>query len=82
VSVITVGRQQIPRLIFEHLRRDELDSANYFDSQRKTDGSVVAAAGSAPTVPKSPLDLVGPAGRWAGRSRRIACSSLPATRLA
>ncbi len=43
--------------MFEYLRSDKLDAANYFDSQRNADGSVIAEAGSAPTVPKSPLKL-------------------------
>ena len=43
--------------IFEYLRNDRFDSANYFDSQRNNDGSIIAAAGSAATVPKSPLKL-------------------------
>src|SRR4029077_4664684 len=37
VSVITKsGGNRFRGSIFEYLRRDELDSANYFDSQRKT----------------------------------------------
>jgi hypothetical protein len=56
VSVITKsGSNDMHGSIFEYLRNDRLDSANYFDSQRNPDGSVIAAAGSAPTVPKSPL---------------------------
>jgi hypothetical protein len=58
ISVITKsGGNQFRGSVFEYLRRDELDAANYFDSFRNADGSVIAAAGSAPTVPKSPLDL-------------------------
>src|SRR5262245_4104630 len=58
VSVITKsGSNAVHGSVFEYLRRDGLDSANYFDSQRNPDGSVVAAAGSSPTVPKSPLKL-------------------------
>ena len=41
--------------LFEYLRNDRFDAANYFDSQRNADGSIIAEAGSAPTVPKSPL---------------------------
>ena len=43
--------------MFEYLRSDKLDAANYFDSQRNADGSIIAEAGSASTVPKSPLKL-------------------------
>src|SRR5262249_20436475 len=58
VSVITKSGGNAPHgSLFEYLRRDRLDSANYFDSQRNADGSIIAAAGSAPTVPKSPLTL-------------------------
>jgi Carboxypeptidase regulatory-like domain len=58
VSVITKsGGNQFRGSVFEYLRRDSLDAANYFDSQRNADGSIIAEAGSAPTVPKSPLDL-------------------------
>lgn len=58
VSVISKsGSNQAHGSIFEYMRRDRFDSANYFDSQRNVDGSVIAAAGSAPTVPKSPLKL-------------------------
>jgi len=56
VSVITKsGGNDVHGSIFEYLRNDAFDSANYFDSQRNADGSVIAAAGSAATVPKSPL---------------------------
>jgi hypothetical protein len=56
VSVITKsGGNDFHGSIFEYLRNDRLDAANYFDSQRAADGSVIAEAGSAPTVPKSPL---------------------------
>ena len=58
VSVITKsGGNQVHGSVFEYLRSDRFDSANYFDSQRNADGSVIAAAGSASTVPKSPLKL-------------------------
>src|SRR5689334_1460052 len=58
ISVITKsGGNQTHGSIFEYLRNDRFDSANYFDSQRNADGSVIAAAGSAATVPKSPLKL-------------------------
>src|SRR5262245_10041778 len=58
VSVITKsGGNQFRGSVFEYLRRDSLDAANYFDSQRNADGSIIAEAGSAPTVPKSPLNL-------------------------
>jgi hypothetical protein len=58
VSVITKsGSNTLHGAIFDYVRRDALDAANYFDSQRNPDGSVVAAAGSSPTVPKSPLKL-------------------------
>src|SRR4249920_1131678 len=58
VSVITKsGGNRVRGSVFEYLRNDAFDSANYFDSQRNADGSVIAAAGSAPTVPKSPLKL-------------------------
>src|SRR5262249_46663003 len=43
--------------VFEYLRNDKFDAANYFDSRRNADGSVSIAAGSASTVPKSPLKL-------------------------
>jgi len=56
VSVITKsGGNNVHGSVFEYLRNDAFDAANYFDSQRNADGSVIAAAGSAPTVPKSPL---------------------------
>ena len=58
VSVITKsGGNAFHGSVFEYLRRDAIDAANYFDSPRNADGSVIAAAGSAPTVPKSPLKL-------------------------
>jgi hypothetical protein len=58
VSVITKsGGNRFQGSVFEYLRRDSLDAANYFDSQRNADGSIIAEAGSAPTVPKSPLNL-------------------------
>ena len=58
VSVITKsGGNDLHGSIFEYLRNDRFDSANYFDSQRNADGSIIAAAGSAATVPKSPLKL-------------------------
>src|SRR5678809_1089336 len=58
VSVITKsGGNQFHGSVFEYLRNDRLDAANYFDSQRRSDGSVIVAAGSAATVPKSPLKL-------------------------
>ena len=43
--------------MFEYLRSDKMDAANYFDSQHNDDGSVKVAAGSSSTVPKSPLKL-------------------------
>jgi len=56
VSVITKsGSNNFHGAVFEYVRSDRFDAANYFDSQRNADGSVIAAAGSAPTVPKSPL---------------------------
>jgi hypothetical protein len=56
VSVITKsGGNDLRGSLFEYLRNDRLDAANYFDSQRNPDGSIIAKAGSAPTVPKSPL---------------------------
>jgi hypothetical protein len=56
VSVITKsGANQFRGSVFEYLRSDRLDAANYFDSRRNADGSVSVAAGSASTVPKSPL---------------------------
>jgi hypothetical protein len=56
ISVVTKsGSNLFHGALFEYIRSDRLDAANYFDSQRKTDGSVIAAAGSASTVPKSPL---------------------------
>ncbi len=56
ISVITKsGGNAFRGSMFEYYRNDALDSPNYFDSQRNPDGSVIAAAGSAPTVPKSPL---------------------------
>ena len=58
VSVITKsGGNRVRGSVFEYLRNDAFDSANYFDSQRNADGSIIAEAGSAPTVPKSPLRL-------------------------
>ncbi len=58
VSVITKsGGNDLHGSLFEYLRNDRFDAANYFDSQRNADGSIIAAAGSAPTVPKSPLRL-------------------------
>ena len=58
VSVITKsGANTVRGSVFEYLRSDKLDAANYFDSQRNADGSIIAEAGSAPTVPKSPLSL-------------------------
>jgi carboxypeptidase family protein len=58
ISVITKsGGNQLYGSIFEYLRNDRFDSANYFDSQRNNDGSIIAKAGSAETVPKSPLKL-------------------------
>ena len=58
VSVITKsGGNSVHGSVFEYLRSDKLDAANYFDSQRNADGSIIAEAGSAPTVPKSPLSL-------------------------
>jgi hypothetical protein len=51
------GGNQVRGSVFEYLRSDRLDAANYFDSQRNADGSIIAEAGSAPTVPKSPLKL-------------------------
>ena len=51
------GGNRVRGSVFEYLRNDAFDSANYFDSQRNADGSVIAEAGSAPTVPKSPLKL-------------------------
>src|SRR5262245_34541124 len=58
VSVITKsGSNQVHGAVFDYLRRDKLDAANHFDSQRRPDDSVIAAAGSAATVPKAPLKL-------------------------
>ena len=58
VSVITKsGGNQFRGSVFEYLRNDRFDAANYFDSQRNADGSIIAKAGSASTVPKSPLKL-------------------------
>jgi hypothetical protein len=58
VSVITKsGGNSFHGSVFEYLRNDKFDSANYFDSQRNPDGSIIAEAGSASTVPKSPLKL-------------------------
>jgi len=58
VSVITKsGTNSFHGSVFEYLRNDALDAANYFDSQRAVDGSVIAAAGSSSTLPKSPLSL-------------------------
>jgi hypothetical protein len=58
ISVITKsGANQFRGSVFEYLRNDALDAANYFDSFRNADGSVSAGVGSAPTVPKSPLSL-------------------------
>src|SRR5678809_326760 len=58
VSVITKsGTNKFHGSLFEYLRNDRFDAANYFDSQRNADGSVIAAAGSASTIPKSPLKL-------------------------
>src|SRR4029077_3816970 len=58
ISVVTKsGSNALRGSLFEYYRNDAFDSANYFDSQRNADGSVIAAAGSAPTVPKSPLKL-------------------------
>ena len=57
ISVITKsGGNAFRGSVFEYYRNDALDAPNYFDSQRNADGSVIAAAGSAPTVPKSPLN--------------------------
>jgi hypothetical protein len=50
VSVITKsGSNNVRGAIFEYIRRDGFDSPNYFDSQRRTDGSVIQA------LPKSLL---------------------------
>jgi hypothetical protein len=58
ISVITKsGGNQMHGSVFEYLRNDRFDAANYFDSQRNADGSIIAKAGSAATVPKSPLKL-------------------------
>ena len=58
ISVITKsGGNVFHGSVFEYLRNDRFDSANYFDSQRNPDGSIIAKAGSASTVPKSPLKL-------------------------
>ncbi len=58
ISVITKsGGNQFHGSIFEYVRNDAFDAANYFDSQRNPDGSIIAEAGSASTVPKSPLKL-------------------------
>jgi len=58
VSVITKsGTNNFHGSVFEYLRNDALDAANYFDSQRNADGSIIAAAGSSSTLPKSPLKL-------------------------
>ena len=48
ISVITKsGANNFHGSVFEYLRNDALDAANYFDSSRNPDGSVIAAAGSA-----------------------------------
>ncbi len=58
VSVVTKsGGNRFTGSLFEYLRSDKMDAANYFDSQRKDDGSILFAAGSSPTVPKSALKL-------------------------
>jgi hypothetical protein len=58
VSVITKsGTNQFHGSVFEYLRNDRLDAANYFDSQRNADGSIINKAGSSSTLPKSPLRL-------------------------
>src|SRR5215467_4606958 len=58
VSVITKsGANRFSGSVFEYLRNDRFDAANYFDSRHNADGSVSVAAGSASTVPKSPLKL-------------------------
>ena len=46
VSVITKsGSNSVHGAAFEYLRRDALDAPNYFDSTRRTDGSVIQALG-------------------------------------
>ena len=68
VSVVTKsGGNAFHGALFEYLRNDRFDEANYFDSQRNADGSVIAAAGSAPTVPKSPLKQNQFGGSFGGR---------------
>lgn len=56
VSVITKsGGNDVHGAIFEYMRSDRFDAPNHFDSTRNPDDSVIAKAGSAPTVPTSPL---------------------------
>ena len=56
VSVITKsGGNTLHGTVFEYLRNDRFDAANYFDSQHANDGSVIVKAGSVSTRPKSPL---------------------------
>jgi hypothetical protein len=81
VSVITKsGSNSVHGSLFEYLRSDKLDAANYFDSQRNPDGSVIAEAGSASTVPKSPLKLNQFGGSMGVRWQRTAPSSSAATK--
>jgi hypothetical protein len=56
VSVITKsGGNVFHGTVFEYLRNDRFDAANYFDSQHANDGSVLVKAGSVSTRPKSLL---------------------------
>jgi hypothetical protein len=46
VSVVTKsGGNNVHGAVFEYLRRDTLDAPNYFDSTRRTDGSVIQNLG-------------------------------------
>jgi hypothetical protein len=56
VSVVTKsGGNVLHGTVFEYLRNDRFDAANYFDSQHASDGSVLVKAGSVSTRPKSLL---------------------------
>jgi hypothetical protein len=58
ISVITKSGSNLFRgSVFEYLRSDRFDAANYFDSTHQPNGDIIAKAGSASTVPKSPLKL-------------------------
>ncbi len=53
-----VGRQLVPRRRCSNTcAATRWTRANYFDSTRSDDGSIIYEAGSSPTVPKSPLKL-------------------------